>query len=266
MHLLSIDEGIKGYRDDSLETVHQNSRDYELPLLVLSYEDIYGWSMDKIVETVGRKNNCTFCGVFRRQALERGAKMLKVDSIVTGHNADDVAETVLMNVLRGDLGRLGRCTNIVSTGDGDGEDLTFGSVIRRVKPFKYTYEKEIVLYAHFKKLVYFSTECTYAPNAYRGYARLFLKDLEQIRPSAILDIIRSGESLRLNQVQKDKMPEQIECERCGFLASQKVCKACLLLEGLNKGLPRLGIGRTRQSQLKSSSTVVLSDQVKQLEI
>lgn len=39
----------------------------------------------------------TFCGVFRRQALDRGAVMLKVDKIVTGHNADDIAETVLMN-------------------------------------------------------------------------------------------------------------------------------------------------------------------------
>jgi uncharacterized protein (TIGR00269 family) len=48
----------------------------------------------------------------------------------------------------------------------------------RVKPFKYTYEKEIVMYAYFKKLDYFSTECTYAPFAARGAARDFIKDLE----------------------------------------------------------------------------------------
>ena len=53
--------------------------------------------MDSIVSQVGRRNNCTFCGVFRRQALDRGAAMLNVDHIVTGHNADDIAETVLMN-------------------------------------------------------------------------------------------------------------------------------------------------------------------------
>ena len=47
--------------------------------------------MDKIVQKVGRKNNCTFCGVFRRQALDRGAMLLGVNKICTGHNADDIA-------------------------------------------------------------------------------------------------------------------------------------------------------------------------------
>lgn len=47
-----------------------------------------------------------------------------------------------------------------------------------MKPFKYTYQKEIVMYAYFKKLDYFSTECIYAPFAARGLARDFVKDLE----------------------------------------------------------------------------------------
>ena len=33
------------------------------------------------------------------------------------------------------------------------------------------------------------------------------------------------------------------CERCGFMTSQRLCKACVLLEGLNRGTPRMALGR-----------------------
>uniref|UniRef100_A0A1D1YQ99 Cytoplasmic tRNA 2-thiolation protein 1 n=1 Tax=Anthurium amnicola TaxID=1678845 RepID=A0A1D1YQ99_9ARAE len=254
LFLLSVDEGITGYRDDSLETVKRNEIQYGLPLKIVSYKELYGWTMDEIVKAIGLKNNCTFCGVFRRQALDRGAALMRTDKLVTGHNADDIAETVLLNILRGDIARLGRCTQMTTGEDGP---------IPRCKPFKYTYEKEIVMYAYFKKLDYFSTECIYSPNAYRGFAREFIKDLERIRPRAILDIIRSGENFRISG--STKLPEQGTCERCGYISSQKWCKACVLLDGLNRGLPKLGIGRTRVQnngkveELRLSNSVTRAD-------
>lgn len=330
LFLLSIDEGITGYRDDSLETVKQNSEEYGLPLKVLSYKDLYGWTMDDIVETIGKKNNCTFCGVFRRQALDRGAAALGVDHIVTGHNADDIAETVLMNVLRGDISRLSRCTEIVtqtpaSAGDSgqgcgggaqedddDDDDVDPASAavdflgIKRSKPFKYAYEKEIVLYAYFKSLTYFSTECIYSPNAYRGYARAYLKDLEAIRPSAIVDIIHSGEALRVGWQDEGKGREagpskkkssssattsnvaavpaeakgrslttpsaakgaarqvQTTCSKCGYLTSSAdgLCKACVLLDGLNKGVAGMGI-HSKSSVARKAAAAAREDEQEQ---
>jgi cytoplasmic tRNA 2-thiolation protein 1 len=317
--LLSIDEGIKGYRDDSLETVKRNAVQYNMPLKVVSYEELYDWTMDQVVETIGKKGNCTYCGVFRRQALDRGAKKLGIKHVVTGHNADDIAETVLMNLLRGDLARLSRSTSIV-TGDNRSE-------VKRSKPLKYSYEKEIVLYAYHKGLDFFSTECIYSPEAFRGGPRSLIKQLERVRPSAILDIVRSGEDmarlipgdspsscackgqtsapiaadeddiggcgsqggrtsdkrmaaiekqLRENEAhealeidiakvksgssvgERDKQidlplrngsglargaPRQVlgTCVRCGYMSSQAICQACMLLENLNKNRAQIQI-------------------------
>ncbi|KAK1084822.1 cytosolic thiouridylase subunit Ctu1 [Friedmanniomyces endolithicus] len=364
--LLSIDEGIAGYRDHSLEAVKRNAEVLGLPLKILGYEELYGWSMDAVVAQVGRKGNCTYCGVYRRQALDRGAAVLGVRHVVTGHNADDVAETVVMNLLRGDLARLGRGTSLVTGTGGTGGEGGFASV-KRSKPLMWAYEKEIVMYAHHKRLDYFSTECIYSPEAFRGSARTLIKNLERIRPESILDVVRSGidmarlvpgaggeggsgsqrveaiprdaeddtgggcsggngedaggemarveETLRLNERAEEEgteteirlpakavngqrhdrdglhtgppaaalpatvngqnhdrhthtpdiavvpirtkqekksgrktagdklLPRQRlgQCERCGYLSSQAVCKACMLLEGLNKARPRTGI-------------------------
>jgi cytoplasmic tRNA 2-thiolation protein 1 len=303
--LLSVDEGITGYRDDSLKTVKQNAIDYDIPLKIVGYDELYGWTMDEVVETIGKRGNCTYCGVFRRQALDRGAKMLGINHLVTGHNADDVAETVLMNLLRADAPRLSRSTNIMTGHDREG--------IKRSKPLKYSYEKEIVLYAYHKKLHYFSTECIYSPEAFRGTARSLVKNLEKVRPAAILDIVRSGEDLArlmdgpptdgcacsvekakalevtsnaecpirkptpaapeglamkggsdqgrveddghtpnksLNEcrrIGKDCNPPAASggrhksllqtlgtCEKCGYMSSQAICQACVLLDSLNK--------------------------------
>ena len=307
--LLSIDEGIKGYRDDSLETVKRNAVQYDMPLEIVGYDELYGWTMDQVVSQIGKKGNCTYCGVFRRQALDRGAARLGITHVVTGHNADDIAETVMMNLLRGDLPRLARATNIVTA--------SAASDIKRSKPLKYAYEKEIVLYAHHKGLDYFTTECIYSPEAFRGSARTLIKSLERVRPSAILDVVKSGEDMaRLvpeevsigrtggkdvlviegeaegdggcgsangrtsggemadmekqllqNEGAQDKeteistkgqrhdrnrtgasriskkLPKQQmgNCVRCGYLSSQDICKACMLLEGLNKNRPKTQI-------------------------
>ena len=307
--LLSIDEGIKGYRDDSLETVKRNAAQYDMPLEIVGYDELYGWTMDQVVSQIGTKGNCTYCGVFRRQALDRGAARLGIKHVVTGHNADDIAETVMMNLLRGDLPRLARATSIVTA--------SAASDIKRSKPLKYAYEKEIVLYAHHKGLDYFTTECIYSPEAFRGSARTLIKSLERVRPSAILDVVRSGEDMarlvpeevsgvrmsgkdvhfaegeaeggggcgsangrasggemavmEMQLLQNEaahnreteitvkgqredrnckgskgmfkKLPKQQmgKCARCGYLSSQDICKACMLLEGLNKNRPKTQI-------------------------
>lgn len=251
--LLSIDEGIHGYRDDSLKTVEQNRDDYNLPLYVLSYSELYNWTMDQVVSQIGKKSNCTFCGVFRRQALDKGAEKIQASVLATGHNADDVAETVLLNLLRGDHARLSR--NIMEENGSsfvmNNEGTSVSQSIRRVKPLKRMYEKEIVMYAYFKRLKYFATECIYAPFAYRGHAREYLKSLERIRPHSISDIMYSLSCISWHMEESKAKRDVQQCILCKSISSQTICKACQLKSSLDRGQGALAVKRSGMAKLSN---------------
>uniref|UniRef100_A0A7E4VVP8 Cytoplasmic tRNA 2-thiolation protein 1 n=1 Tax=Panagrellus redivivus TaxID=6233 RepID=A0A7E4VVP8_PANRE len=249
LFLVCIDEGIAGYRDHSIREVHKNQSDLQLPLKILSYKDLYGWTMDEIVARIGPKNNCTFCGVFRRQALDRGAEKCGAFKVATGHNADDVAETVLMNLLRGDIARLQRSSTQVSGSEGG---------ITRVKPFRYSYQKDVVFYAHFKKLNYFSVECSYSPNAYRGLVRNHLKAIERVSPRVIMEIVRSGEAVVVPQSEAPLIRRK--CIQCNYTSSQELCQACRLLSGLNIGESTHDIVKsTKKAPVSTDSSAATSN-------
>ncbi len=244
LFLLCIDEGIEGYRDRSIETVNENQKELKMNLKILSYKDLFGVTMDEVVSKIGKKGNCTYCGAFRRQALEEAAREFGVDCIVTGHNADDMAETVLLNLLRGDISRIKRCTSSktneqkykITDEDFDNyttlkeKSLKYLS-LPRCKPFKYTYQKEIVFYAYFKKLKYFSTECTYAPGASRGDVRDLIKDLEKIDSKIIINLIKSMEEFSTFENSSNNV---FPCKKCfnSTSSKDKICNACNMLEKL----------------------------------
>lgn len=71
--------------------------------------------------------------------------------------------------------------------------------------------------------------------------RTFIKNLERERSQVILDLIKSSESFRVRQELNERMPILKKCEKCLYISSQKFCKACLLLYGLNNNNYSVGI-------------------------
>ena len=113
------------------------------------------------------------------QAIINRVVMRRQLFMYPGHNADDIAETVIMNILRGDIARLRRCTAITTSSDDDG--------IPRCKPLKYTYEKEIVMYAYFKvtKPLFLLSWTNFLPHSWVNWSCELLWESNLCRSSLI---------------------------------------------------------------------------------
>ena len=89
---ISVDEGIKGYRDESLVYAKKISKKLDVAHFIVSFKDMIGISMDEISKRSSDLGECSYCGVFRRFCLNEKSKELRVNKLITGHNLDDMAQ------------------------------------------------------------------------------------------------------------------------------------------------------------------------------
>ncbi|MBI4399231.1 tRNA 2-thiocytidine biosynthesis protein TtcA, partial [Candidatus Micrarchaeota archaeon] len=137
---ITVDEGIAGYRDKSIEVASKICKDLGVEHVVKSYKDEIGFKIDDIVKIDERDPACSYCGVFRRWVLNKAAKELSLDKLALGHNLDDTSQTILMNILRNEpfrLARFGATSGIV-------DDESF---VPRIKPLMRIPEKWVAVWA-----------------------------------------------------------------------------------------------------------------------
>ncbi|MEM2138226.1 MAG: TIGR00269 family protein, partial [Candidatus Anstonellaceae archaeon] len=225
LHAITIDEGIAGYRNHSLEVAKGQCRKLGIPLKVISFHKEYGKTLDKLLKEKGAERSCSFCGVMRRYALNKAARQLKATKLAIGHNSDDVAQTVFMNFMRNEPDRLGRFGPI----SGAIEDATF---IPRIKPLFLTPERDVAAYAVMKGIEIEFMECPYARHAFRQYVRQMLNEAEVKYPGTKLRIVKaflSQQKLLAAGVRANAVPLG-ECKSCGEPSSNDHCNLCLILE------------------------------------
>jgi len=66
---VTIDEGIKGYRDESLQIVRNFCSQLGVERRVLSYKELFGVDMDEamMLRPSEKMSSCSMCGTFRRR-------------------------------------------------------------------------------------------------------------------------------------------------------------------------------------------------------
>ncbi len=227
---VTIDEGIKGYRDEALDAAKALTKSLGMRLEIRSFSDMFGLSLDSMVEdrsAEGRLGACSYCGVFRRKALNTAAQELDADVVATGHNMDDEAQTIMMNIMRGDGKRIARTNRL--------REHAIAGFVPRVKPLIELSERDVVAYAHYENLPYHDVPCPYAVEAFRNDLRNFLNDMEHKRPGTLTAILRSGAAIGAAFTGDSERFACNTCSRCGDPSPSAVCKACQLLEELGQG-------------------------------
>lgn len=222
---LTVDEGVKGYRVSGVEIAKEASEKLGVEHHIVSFKEIYGYTLDEIyakaLEKGSQLHACTFCGVLRRKALNLKAKELGATKLATGHNLDDEAQTVLINLLRGSVVRLARL--------GVKPPRLWEGFVPRVKPLRYIPEREVALYAYLSGFKLYEEECRYVRLSMRDEVRWMLNRLEAKHPGMKYAVVGAIDRLA-PLIDKEVKVEVKPCRHCGEPTARDICRPCEVLE------------------------------------
>ncbi len=229
---LSIDEGIPGYRDKILKDSEKFLKEQGIKIKIFTFKKEFDFILKNKIKKIKELGltNCYVCSILKRWLLNKKAKQYGFNVIATAHSLDDEAETVLLNILKGNpelLAKLGPSTGIAKTKE----------FVQRIKPFYFCSTKEIVLYAKLNKIPIPSKKiyiCPLRGLTFRVEIRKWLAELEkkhiEVKNAIVNSLLKISPMFKKNyRVGKFK-----KCKKCGFPSSHEYCRACLLLRELKK--------------------------------
>ncbi len=234
---ISVDEGIAGYRESALDICRDFTTERGIPWHLITTEELAGYTIDDYASGAkgpvgdgaaklrvappgegGDRPACGPCGVFRRVGINRVAKDLGCVAVATGHNLDDTAQTILMNVLGGDVPRLARLAPHDSAQEG---------LVPRIIPFRGIPEKDVLLYALLEGLpLHHEAECPYAERAQRFFLRDKLWELEDRAPGTRHRLLKFQDTVKPLLVQGLEATPVKACATCGEAMSGESCQVC----------------------------------------
>jgi len=227
LEAISIDEGIKGYRERLIKKLKEFCKREKIKLRIFSFKREFGFNLDDIVKKIKKSglSNCYVCSILKRWLLNRKARQFGFSIIATGHCLDDEAETILLNQFKGNpelLAKLGPVTGI----------LKIKKFVQRIKPLYLCSEEEIILYAKIKKLPLSLEVCPLRGKTFRVEIRNLLSQMEKKHREIKNAIVNSFLQI-LPFLKKKYAAFRIKtCKSCGEPSSQELCKRCQIVKQL----------------------------------
>ncbi len=227
---LFIDVGIPKFSEESFHIVSDFCRKYNIPVKRVSLKEVVGFTTSEAVKVVGGKA-CTTCSVLKRYALNKSARGF--DKLATGHNLDDEAESVMMNLLKVNI------SSLISLGPKTGlfEDDNF---VQRVKPFYFVLERDILKYAIKRRIPFVNYPCPLRGDSpFRYFMKKELDNLEKTFPNIKQNIVKSFLNNIKNKENLRVKHKIYHCKYCGEPSSSPVCNACKIRLKVEKELNKI---------------------------
>ena len=231
---LIIDEGVNGYREKAIVSATNNCKKLGVEYKVIEFKKEFGITNDELMPLIMKNEKlggtCSFCGTLRRNIMNKYAKKMKADKLITGHNLDDEVQSFVMNVFNNDFNKMKR----MGANAGIIEHTGF---VKRIKPLYETCEKEIIAYCAYNGIEHYSEECCpYSWTAKRNEYREMLNHFETRFPGTEYSILRFNENLKKEiKTRGKKQSESLhECKICNEPTEKELCKACEMIERIKK--------------------------------
>jgi len=226
---LGIDAGIS-YSSRSRKIVQDFASERNLPLHIINMEHDYQKTIPQLAEKSqrGQQKPCSVCGVVKRYLMNKAALEGGYSVLATGHNLDDEAAILLMNMLSWSSHLLGRQAPVLEAREG---------FIRKVKPICRNYERETAAYAMLKSIVVMQSECHYSTGSAQIYYKHILNRMEDDHPSTKLNFylgyLRARQSGAFSALPNPQtIAADLTCPNCGQpTTSAGLCAFCKIMSG-----------------------------------
>jgi len=222
---LFIDLGIEeaaGYSSQSRQLAQRFAESRHLRLRIVDVSAELGASIPEAASLTlrGRHKPCSVCGLTKRHIMNRIARDEGYSVLATGHNLDDEAAVLFGNTLNWSAGYLARQAPVLDSAPG---------LVRKIKPFCRTYERETAAYAVLRGIEYVYEECPHAEGSTSLYHKDVLNRIEEDRPGMKLSFYLSFLKARQEGLFSNPTasPELHPCSACGQPTSAPgICTFC----------------------------------------
>jgi tRNA-5-methyluridine54 2-sulfurtransferase len=224
---LIVDLFIGKWSEDNRDNINGFCKKLGIKLHVISMREMFGSSICYIRSNIQTKinlKNCAICGVIKRWLLNKESRVRKAKKVATGHNLDDQAETLLMNMIKGNV-KLSLGQTPLSGVIKDKK------LVPRIKPLFFLTNAEVRRYSELMNFPVLYDPCPCSLTAFRRKVRNSIKKLEKdypnIKVKMVEGFLKNIKELRKNNKQIGKIRY---CKICKEPSRNEVCKTCELIK------------------------------------